>query len=224
VLTAAAVAAALAAGYFLWLRDSSLFAVTDVTVTGVESGDRKEVAKTLRRAGREMTTLHVDTARLESAVAGFPTVESLSADPSFPRGLEIEVVERPPALAARAGDGEVAVAADGTILRGLEADERLPRVEVDRLPGSERLRGGALAEALVAGAAPEPLGELIRRVRRSRDFGVEVRMRGGIELRFGSGARADAKWAAAAAVLADPELESVSYLDVRVPERPAVGT
>ena len=31
------------------------------------------------------------------------------------------------------------------------------------------------------------------------------------------------KWAAAAAVLADPKLDSLTSLDVRVPERPAAG-
>jgi hypothetical protein len=50
-----------------------------------------------------------------------------------------------------------------------------------------------------------------------------VTMRGDIPIRFGTGAAASAKWAAAAAVLADPDLETLTYLDVRVPERPSVG-
>jgi cell division protein FtsQ len=223
IIIVAGALAALAAGYFLWLRDSSLVAVSDVTVEGVNSGERKRITAALTRAGEEMTTLNVDLGRLESAVARFPTVESVRASPSFPRGLEVEVIERPPALAARAGGIEAAVAADGTVLPGIDADENLPRIDVDRLPASGRLKGGALAQARVAGAAPEPLRPLVRRVDRSREYGVEARMRGGIRLRFGTGANLGAKWAAAAAVLADPDLESASYVDVRVPERPAVG-
>jgi cell division protein FtsQ len=222
-IAAAAVLAALTAGYFLWLRDSSLVAVDDVTVEGVSGGERKRITAALTRAGEEMTTLNVDLDRLEAAVARFPTVESVRASASFPRGLEIEVIERPPALVARAGGTEVAVAADGTVLAGIDADESLPRVDVDRLPRSGRLRGEALAQARVAGAVPEPLRPFLRRVDRSREYGVEARMRGGIRLRFGTGANVGAKWAAAAAVLADPKLEAVSYVDVRVPERPAVG-
>ena len=33
----------------------------------------------------------------------------------------------------------------------------------------------------------------------------------------------DQKWAAVAAILADRQLTSLSYVDVRVPDRPAVG-
>ena len=40
---------------------------------------------------------------------------------------------------------------------------------------------------------------------------------------FGNRAGADQKWTAVAAILADQRLTSVSYVDVRVPDRPAVG-
>ena len=40
---------------------------------------------------------------------------------------------------------------------------------------------------------------------------------------FGTSGSRDGKWAAAAAVLADPALTSLTYVDVRVPQRPAVG-
>ena len=42
-------------------------------------------------------------------------------------------------------------------------------------------------------------------------------------MRFGSSSGAAAKWAAAAAVLADPKLDGLTYVDVRVPERAAAG-
>ena len=63
----------------------------------------------------------------------------------------------------------------------------------------------------------------IERIDHSDDFGVEITLRGGIPIRFGNGARAAEKWAAATAVLADPKLDALTYLDVRVPERPAAG-
>jgi hypothetical protein len=73
------------------------------------------------------------------------------------------------------------------------------------------------------GAAPDALRALIEGVAYSGDYGIVLTMRGGVELRFGGGGSLDRKWAAIAATLADPELTSLSYLDVRVPERPAVG-
>jgi hypothetical protein len=76
---------------------------------------------------------------------------------------------------------------------------------------------------VILGAAPEPLAELLGRSRFDEADGVAVTLRGGVEVRFGTANRAGPKWAAAAAVLADPALESVEYVDVRVPGRPAVG-
>ncbi|MET0811192.1 MAG: hypothetical protein ABWY65_08780, partial [Thermoleophilaceae bacterium] len=43
------------------------------------------------------------------------------------------------------------------------------------------------------------------------------------ELIFGDARRARAKWAAAARVLADPEARGASYIDLRIPGRPAAG-
>ena len=99
----------------------------------------------------------------------------------------------------------------------------LPELRVDSPPASGRLGGDALQEALTIGAAPAPLRALVAKATMSSDYGVVLTMRGGIEMRFGTGADADAKWAAAAAILADPNVTSLSYIDVRVPERPAVG-
>jgi cell division protein FtsQ len=165
----------------------------------------------------------VQSDRLTAAVRSFPTVAAVSADPSFPHGLTVRVTEREPALIASDGHHQVAVAPDGWLLAGVHPNGSLPRLKVDSLPASGRLGGEPLGEALTVGAAPAPLRPLIASVSVSRDYGVVVIMRGGIAVRFGTGDRAAAKWAAAAAVLADPKVTSLGYVDVRVPERPAVG-
>jgi cell division septal protein FtsQ len=221
----AIVVVAAGAGYLFWLRDSSLVAIDNVDVVGVTSGDREQIVAELTRAGESMTTLHVDRERIESAAAAFPTVDSVSLDPNFPHGLRIEVDERPPALLVSSGEQQVAVAADGTLLNGVEVpeDEPLPVVEVDEIPPEGSLGGEPLEQALVAGATPEPLRPMVERVDHDEEIGVLVELRGGVPVRFGSGSRAAEKWAAAAAVLADPKLDAVTYVDVRVPERPAAG-
>jgi hypothetical protein len=53
--------------------------------------------------------------------------------------------------------------------------------------------------------------------------GVGVRLAAGVELRFGDAASAAAKWRAAAAVLSDPGLGPLDYVDLSIPSRPAVG-
>jgi hypothetical protein len=50
-----------------------------------------------------------------------------------------------------------------------------------------------------------------------------VTLRGDVPVYFGGGDDATDKWAAAAAVLADPSVDSFTYLDVRVADRPALG-
>jgi cell division protein FtsQ len=225
LIALAAVVLAAGAGYVFWLRDSSLVAITDVEVVGVTTSERPEVVSALTGAAKDMTTLHYDAERLEQIGSRFPTVAGVDVDPNFPHGMRLEVEQRPPRLIAAAGGEEVPVAADGTLLAGVSVpeDQPLPVLEVGELPAGEQLGGEPLEQTLVVGAAPDPLLGLVEKVDHTDDYGVVVTVRGGIEVRFGSGERADEKWAATAAVLADPKLDVASYLDVRVPERPAVG-
>jgi cell division protein FtsQ len=212
----------LAAGYLFWLRDSSLVVVSDVEVVGA-STDQEAIVAELTRVGEQMTTLHVDAEAIERAAAAFPTVKSVSVDPNFPHGLRIEVTERPPAVVVSAGGDETAAAADGTLLGGVPVPDGLPVIEVDEPPSGKALTGEAREQATVAGSAPEPLRPLIEGVTSTGDHGVEVTLRGGIPVYFGDSEDAGAKWAAAAAVLADPDLDYARYVDVRIPARPSVG-
>src|SRR5918992_920846 len=53
--------------------------------------------------------------------------------------------------------------------------------------------------------------------------GLVAELREGPELIFGDATRLRSKWAAAARVLADLEASGASYVDVRIPGRPAAG-
>ncbi|MGZ5340596.1 MAG: hypothetical protein ACXWED_04210, partial [Solirubrobacterales bacterium] len=83
----ATIALALAAGYFFWLRNSSLFEVREVEVSGA-TANAPEVAAALQEAARGMTTLHIRDQELRDAVSGFPTIASLKAQASVPHKLE----------------------------------------------------------------------------------------------------------------------------------------
>ncbi|MGH2985078.1 MAG: cell division protein FtsQ/DivIB [Solirubrobacterales bacterium] len=215
---------ALAAGYLFWLRDSSLVAVDDVEVVGVTAGEREQIVAELTASAEHMTTLHVDSDRIERVASDYPTIGSVEVDANFPHGMRIEVAERPPTLLVRGGGRDVAAAADGTLLAGVPvAEDELPVLEVDEVPGSGTLGGEPLEQALIVGAIPEPLRPLIEKIDYTDDYGVEITLRGAIPVRFGSGSGAEEKWAAAATVLADPKLDALTYVDVRVPERPAAG-
>ncbi len=224
LILVAIVVGALAITYFAWFRHSSFVAVEKVKVEGVTAADRDQVTAALTGAAKGMSTLDVDAGTLASSVSGFPTVASVTADPSFPHGLTVHVTERSPALVASDGDRQVPVAADGSLLPGVDTKGAdLPVLKVDQIPSAGRLGGEALDEAHAISTAPKPLVPLIDGVTTTHSHGVVITLHRGIDLRFGSASKAKQKWAAAAAVLADPKVTRLGYVDVQVPSRPAIG-
>jgi cell division protein FtsQ len=224
VAVAGVVAGLLAVGYEFWFRSSSFVAVERVTVAGMTGPERGAADAALTKAAKDMTTLDLDMGALRAAVAGLATVVDIEVDADFPHGLAITVHERPPVLIAAAGGRALPVAGDGTVLAGVDASgEDLPEIAVAELPAEGKLTGEALEIALVIGAAPKPLLELVEDVTVGVTEGVTVTLRGDVPVYFGGGEDATDKWAAAAAVLADPSVDTLTYLDVRVADRPALG-
>jgi len=122
------------------------------------------------------------------------------------------------------GSDAVAVGADGQVLGWLPLPEgaRLPQLPLAEPPASGQLSGPALEQARVLGAAPATLRPYVATSSYGED-GVDVELRSGIELRFGDPSRAARKWRAAAAVLADPSVTALDYVDLHAPSRPAIG-
>jgi Cell division protein FtsQ len=120
--------------------------------------------------------------------------------------------------------GRVPVAGDGTILRGITAKGHLPTIAVDGAVAGDSLTDATARDAAaVAGFAPAVLRSRIEDVEKRTDDGYVAQLRDGPELLFGSATRLRAKWAAAARVLADLEARGATYVDLRIPGRPAVG-
>lgn len=131
-----------------------------------------------------------------------------------------------PTATAEIGSGSeaVGVGPNGAILEWLPLSEelRLPRLPLSRVPEKRRLGGPLLEQARVLGAAPAALRPYLESSYYG-ESGVDVVLRAGIELRFGEASRLVEKWRAAAAVLADPSIEALDYVDLRAPRRPAAG-
>lgn len=216
--------AVLAATYQLWFRNSSFVAVENVTIEGLHGPEQRAVEAALTEAAGGMTTLNVDDDALEAAVAGFPTVVGVDADADFPHDLALMVKERPPVLLATAGEESVPIAGDGTVLPGVDVSGlKIPSIGVDGLPAQGRLSGDALQIARVMGPAPKPLLELVEEISIGGEEGVQVTLRGDVPVWFGGSDDAAAKWDATAAILADPQIDALTYVDVRVAERPSIG-
>jgi len=131
----------------------------------------------------------------------------------------------PPATATiGSGSDAIAVGPRGQILAWLPLPEgiQLPRLPLSAPPEKGWLSGPVLRQARVLGAAPATLRPYIESSYYG-DSGVDVNLRSGVELRFGDASQADAKWKAAAAVLADPSITALDYVDLHAPRRPSTG-
>jgi cell division protein FtsQ len=219
---ALALIALLIAG-LLWFRDSSLVAVDKVTVVGLSGPESARVTAQLETAARDMTTLHVRGDQLRSVVEPYPVVKDLKVSTDFPHGLKITIVENTPVAVVLAGGEKTPVSGDGRLLRG--ADQRaLPTVPVSVVPGGDHVIDPVARQAIAAlAAAPTALRDRVLRASSTRQGGLTLVLRDGPDLRFGGADRLVAKWAAAAAVLADEKSVGATYLDLRYPERPAAG-
>lgn len=128
-----------------------------------------------------------------------------------------------PKLAASIGDGDeaVGIAGNGAAVRWLPlpADPPLPRLPLAEVPKGGRVKGTALEQVRILAAVPDELRPFVE----SSYFGesgVDVNLTTGIELRFGDDSQARRKWNAVAAILADPSITTLDYVNVVAPSRP----
>lgn len=138
--------------------------------------------------------------------------------------VEPHLVFSGPVAAIGSGDEALAVAGDGTVLAWLPAPEEgsLPQLPLTEPPKGPRLGGPALEQVRVLAATPAPLRPYVAGSGYG-ESGVDVELSTGIEVRFGAASQAARKWRAAAAVLADPALTTLDYVDVQAPSRPSTG-
>jgi cell division septal protein FtsQ len=128
-------------------------------------------------------------------------------------------------VVAQIGNGKrvVLVTDDGELFgaaTGAKADQ--PVLPLKKVPPGKHVRGHVLEEVRILAAAPKALRPYLAATKWGKT-GAEVELTSGIFIRFGDQTEAVRKWKAAAAVLADPSVTLLSYVDVHAPTRPDVG-
>lgn len=120
------------------------------------------------------------------------------------------------------GEGAVGVSSEGEIVPFLPvpSEPPLPRLPIEAVPQSGHLAGPVLQQAKVLGATPPVLRPYVERSYYG-ESGIDVVLTTGIELRFGDASQAERKWRAAAAVLADPSITALDYVDLSAPSHPS---
>ena len=174
-----------------------------------------------------MSTLDVHRGALRAAVARFHVVRELQRDPELPA----RAAHRGDRAAAGRGARRSAARAPRSRPTASCSARRCSASSLPALAGYRRARPperacsgpNLLAALAVLGAAPAPLARCDRtRVHRARRAS-RWRCATACSSYFGDAARPHAKWLSLASVLADPSSAGASYVDVRLPERPAAG-
>jgi hypothetical protein len=138
--------------------------------------------------------------------------------------MEPHLVSSEPVAVIGSGSEAVAVADDGTVLTwlALPEDSKLPRLSLSSAPKGQRVEGPVLEQVRVLAATPSVLRPYLAGSSFG-ESGVEVELSSGIELRFGSASEAGRKWRAAAALLADPSITTLDYVNLLAPGHPTYG-
>lgn len=230
-------ALALVAGYQFWLRDSSLVSIKHLEIVGVDAKteEGRQIDQAVRTAMGEMTTLNLKPGVLDQELSRFPRVADAAIASDFPDSAKVTVSLREDGSIYGEGSNALLVATDGTVLGPAAGEEdSLPLIGDGDPPATTGeasgpvatrgapLTGRALAQALVLGAAPDPVRPYITGSH-STPEGVLVELEDGLVMLFGDPSHADQKWRSAVALIADPGFDTSSYVDLSVPRRPAIS-
>jgi cell division protein FtsQ len=194
---------------------SSVLAVERVEVTGVRTvpADRVAAAAAVP-VGDPLARVDVDQVRRR--VEEVQVVERADIGRSWPHTVTIEVTERTPVAAVRGPRGLRLVDAGGVLYRTVaQAPPRLPVMTVGTEPGARE------EAAAVVASLPRSLGRQVRAVAAPTMDSIELRLRGGRTVVWGS-AESSALKAEVLGVLLERRSNAASVYDVSVPGAPTV--
>jgi cell division septal protein FtsQ len=215
------------------LRDSSLFAVHDVVVTGANTGLSTQVQTAVRASAGERGLLALSSGRLARAIELVPGVHVARVDRDFPSTLRVTIWPEEPVALGVHGHDRVVLSASGRVLERIgnrSKPPNLPRVPLAHVvpkPGAQILNPAVLSQIDAVDAIPERFGGRVAWSKLDPDHGLELQLSWPkLWIRLGPAVDLQQKLRAAALVLrAYPSVaarQALSYVDVSAPARPAV--
>jgi len=209
-----------AIGGWLVLRDSPLFSVDQIEISGLPATALPQVGAELRAAAHRQTTTDFSVGALRAAVAHYSLITQITATTHFPHGVSISVDTRTPVARLDVDHHLVMVDASGAIVTGAHMQHLVVlRTDTKLVRGSTRDPFVLVALQIMADA-PAALRRRVVSVSSVKGL-LTIYLDRGPRLIFGNDALPHAKWDSAAAVLAEPSSRGAAYIDVEVPSRPA---
>jgi cell division protein FtsQ len=209
----------------LW---SPLFKFRGVEVDGghhVTPADVTEVAGL--DSGENLLTLSQD--RIQTAVESLPWVKSARIQRRLPGTIRVIVTERQPALTLTAPGEKWTIDAHGRVLSEGARFKDLPTIATDSAPdvapGDHIDTPQVRAAVKAVGSMPVELRRRIKAVFAPSIERITLSLDRGPDVRYGAAERLHDKNAVLTAVLDRLHAtgETPAYVDVRVPESPAIG-
>ena len=210
----------LSAGAFLASRTSA-FDARRIEVTGAHHLRPADVVRTAG-VSSDTNVLWFDEDAAERRLEAEPWIAHADVSGAFPLTIRIDLTERTPVAVLAGGTGGL-IAGDGTALGTQAGTKGLPRIELGTATPAEGVPSSPVGAARILGAMPPGLRSDVREVRVMLDGTLELRLRGGPRVRFGTPADAEAKVAAIRRVLAwaHDEAGAIRTLSVVAPSAPA---
>lgn len=222
-LVAAGLALALWMAFF-----SPLLAVREVKLSGAKHTTAAEAARVVGLDSSDNLLL-LSTDEVARAVGSLPWVKSVHVDRKLPGTVKLTITERKPALTVALGEERYLIDRRGRVLSVGRSAEGLPvlaGLEVESPRPGERLSSEELKSALrVFSSMPRRLRNDVRAVFAPTVERITFQLSDGIQVRYGAAEDMSSKNEVLVVLLARLRNEgrTASYVDVRVPEAPAVS-
>jgi cell division protein FtsQ len=163
---------------------SSVVDVRRIEVTGTDHLHRPQIVR-IAGVSNATNALWLDEGEVERRLEAEPWIADADVRVTLPLTVEIAVHERSPVAVAR-GAVTSLMAADGTALGSGRIPRGLPVIELGAAGPVEGIRPSPVGAARALGAMAPALRAQVARVRVLLDGSLELRLRGGPTVRFGT--------------------------------------
>jgi cell division protein FtsQ len=163
---------------------SSVLDVRRIEVSGADHLHRPQIVR-IAGVSNATNALWLDEGVVERRLESEPWIADADVRVTLPLTVEIAVHERSPVAVAQ-GAVTSLMAADGTALGSGRIPRGLPVIELGAAGPVEGIRPSPVGAARALGAMAPPLRAQVARVRVLLDGSLELRLRGGPTVRFGT--------------------------------------
>jgi cell division protein FtsQ len=163
---------------------SSVFDVRRIEVSGADHLHRPQIVR-IAGVSNATSALWLDEGVVERRLEAEPWIADADVRVTLPLTVEIAVHERSPVAVAQ-GAVTSLMAADGTALGSGRIPRGLPVIELGAAGPVEGIRPSPVGAARALGAMAPALRAQVARVRVLLDGSLELRLRGGPTVRFGT--------------------------------------